>query len=307
MRLTRPLNFDYNPQHLLEPNCAMKYHCKIVTINDSFLYNSMVPSSSNQISLVSSFHKKSQMLENSSTVSSISQCSKSSESPGELATSVYHHSDNPHSLAICSHQNSLDADTSTTKNSINSSAFDSNMNSPSSASENSTHPSCLTCSTPPLRPRSALSLGRHNVFSCKSVSSSSKIHTSSILQGKCGALQSDIVNSMSLDHSTCMDSPSSVSHNATDSSLTSFTPLRPTSSLSSAHNCISQKSISSNSKIHTSLISQDKCGVLQSKKQLCPYCSECYSHKSSLSRHVKKVHGMIGEKHSIFCSICSGR
>lgn len=35
LRQERPNNFDYNPSRLLEPRCAVKYHCKIFTAGQS--------------------------------------------------------------------------------------------------------------------------------------------------------------------------------------------------------------------------------------------------------------------------------
>ena len=54
LHINRQKNFDYNPQYLLEPNCAMMFHCKLITANDSLHQNSVTSTSQYQPPSVSS-------------------------------------------------------------------------------------------------------------------------------------------------------------------------------------------------------------------------------------------------------------
>ena len=45
LHINRQKKVDYNPQYLLEPNCAMMSHCKLITAND-FLHQNTVTSTS---------------------------------------------------------------------------------------------------------------------------------------------------------------------------------------------------------------------------------------------------------------------
>ena len=76
----------------------------------------------------------------------------------------------------------------------------------------------------------------------------------------------------------------------------------PVSKTSSIHKDSVLPPISQTSSIH-----QEKLAAFQSKKGMCPYCSETYAHSSSLSRHIKKVHRQLREIESICCNTCHGR